>query len=97
MELFFKSEKLNEDGMVIDFGLVKDICKKIINKFDHSLILDIGDKSCKTLRKNAIIFKSPPTAECMAKYFFDRIKKEINILSKVRVHETDTGWAEYEE
>jgi 6-pyruvoyl-tetrahydropterin synthase len=38
-----------------------------------------------------------PTAENMAKFFFERVKESFPELCKVRVHETDTGYAEYKE
>ncbi|MBT9138971.1 MAG: 6-carboxy-5,6,7,8-tetrahydropterin synthase [Syntrophomonadaceae bacterium] len=96
LELFFRSDHLNEDGMVIDFGLVKDLLRPLLEEFDHRLILDKADDT-KELRPHAFIFPYSPTAENMAKYIFDKVKKIFPAVSKVRVHETETGWAEYEQ
>ncbi len=94
VELFFQSKKLNKDGMVIDFGLVKVVAGELIDKFDHSLI--VSNKSrleCSGTR--IIIVPYNPTAENMAHDFYVRIKKKIPKLFKVRVHETSSGYAEY--
>ena len=78
-----KNAVLNGVGFVYDYrGL--DIIKKWIDEhLDHQHLNHVLDFN--------------PTAENMAKDIYDHVKKLINTLSKVRIHETATGWAEYYE
>lgn len=114
VEVFLQSETLNEDGMVIDFGQLKDRLSDIFGLFDHMTVLSDKDKSTGHIRQAEIsamydlgILTVPwnPTAENMAKAFYEKIAEILYRnedmrcaeLVKVRVHETETGWAEYEE
>ena len=102
VELFISTDEFNADGMVIDFGEVKDWVMPLINSWDHSLILHEKDPIIKKKmlgRQYKIAkVKFNPTAEHMAEYIYGYV---FNIMPsridniKVRVHETDTGWAEY--
>ncbi|MHA1621617.1 MAG: 6-carboxytetrahydropterin synthase QueD [Candidatus Heimdallarchaeaceae archaeon] len=100
VELFIEAEKLNEDGMVIDFGLIKKLIKPIIDEWDHKLILHSINHSTPEAK---VLVPFNPTAENMAIYLYDRSNhamyaecQKYNIsISKVRVHETDSGYAEY--
>ena len=101
-ELFFTSEELNKDGMVIDFGEVKQRIGKYIESWDHCLVMssNMSQEYLKTLKKynkNFKIVNYNPTAENMAKDMFDYVKKYIPELEMVRLYETATGWAEYYE
>ena len=103
LEVFFKSDKLNNDGMVIDFGEIKERLKNLVDEFDHALVLNETDPVLKLFEQcetKIVKINYNPTAECMTKDFYDRIKKLLihysNIqLVKVRLHETNTGYAEY--
>lgn len=111
VEVFIQAEDLNCDQMVLDFGKLKDMTAGLWHKWDHSLTLPEQMKGLVNERVNGkpILYSSKnPTAEWMAKEFFDVINKSVIALTdvsdnfigkllKVRVHETDTGWAEYEE
>lgn len=108
VEIFLTSERLNSDGMVIDFGQVKAWIKDYMDSWDHALVVpaSFGNKRIATLRKTnkrLLVMRHNPTAERMAEDMFFQIEKELSMraiaptvsLLKVRVHETDTGWAEY--
>ena len=105
LEVFFKSDTLNKDGMVIDFGEIKERLKQLVDDFDHALVLNEKDPVLKLFDQcltKIVKVNYNPTAECMTKDFYDRIKYLImnfgNVqLVKVRLHETDTGFAEYSE
>jgi len=86
--LCFKSNVLDEDtGMILNFYEIKNIFNKYIdNIFDHKNLNDIYNF------KNKI-----PTAENMAKVFYDIIKEKLGDLYAVEVYETDTAVAIYEE
>lgn len=107
VEVILKSKKLNKDGMVCDFGELKDVISSIFVDYDHSIIIpeSLAEKvNDSILAKDAIIVDWNPTAENMAKYFYGMIKEEMLVygiedvkLHKVIVHETKTGWASYQE
>lgn len=110
LEVILGSEELNEDGMVIDFGQLKELMQKHLEQFDHQIVIcdkdnkvikQIGDEDGEELGYLFVPFN--PTAENMAKYFYDILQvhfykneeiRHIQIVA-VRVHETETGYAEY--
>ena len=70
---------LNEDGIVVDFGEVKKVVKKeILDKYDHKYLNDFFDN---------------PTAEIMAKDFYDVLKLDLKIV-RLRLWETPNSYAE---
>lgn len=109
IEVFFRSNELNEGGMVVDFGRVKDLINDYIQSFDHALILStvryaLSEKELKKWNKKMMVVSYNPTAELMARDIYNNIKEIIlktnldsRILHKVRFHETVSGWAEYKE
>ena len=99
-------EHLNDAGMVIDFKLLKKILHETIEeRYDHSCILKSSDPLCSTVSTNCKkvhIVDSNPTAEWMAKHFYDTISGAladsdpgIEVVS-VAVQETDKNIAVYE-
>lgn len=98
-----KNDTTNSDeGMVIDFGVIKRIVKtNIVDVFDHALVLN--EKS--NINANELPFankfiKTPfqPTCENMLPYFAQIIKKELpnNIkLHSLFLRETPTSYAEW--
>jgi 6-pyruvoyltetrahydropterin/6-carboxytetrahydropterin synthase len=88
VEVTVKGKDLDELGMLVDFSTVKRSLKDILEELDHRLINDLVEFT--TLN---------PTAENLAKYLFDYMRKTFFevALDKVRVYETPDAWAEYEE
>lgn len=102
LELFFSSNTLDSTGMICDFKKIKDKLNSYIAEWDHSVVMSVNMPeeylTCLTkFNKNLKITKYNPTAENMTKDMFDYIKKLIPSCVKVRLHETDTGYAEYSE
>lgn len=108
VEVFLVSERLDDSGMVLDFGIISESVKNLFEMWDHSLVLhDTISKeehtSLAVHNKKIILVDFNPTAENMAKFFFEYIDKLLFssikgrdiVLEKVRVHETATGYAEY--
>lgn len=97
---------LNEAGMVIDFKLLKKILKECIEDvYDHSCILKSTDPISGTIVNNCNkvhIVSENPTAEWMAKHFYEAIQSELNkvdphvVVTSVEVQETDRNIAIYE-
>lgn len=105
MEVFISHKELNEDGMVMDFGRVKARIAPIIGEFDHACIISFTNTKMKSfLQENKykyFVMKQNPTAENMCKYFYTEIfnvlSPKLNYKLKIRLHETETGYAEYTE
>lgn len=104
VEVIISSFNLNKDNMVLDFKKLNTIVKPLINKWDHAIILCKDDKKfinfCKRNKMKYVLLDFNPTAEGMAYHvtnFLHNKLKNMDIENiKVRIHETDTGWAEYE-
>ena len=102
LELFFESQDLDNTGMIIDFTKIKDKIKDYVDSWDHCLVMPdmMATEYLQVLKlfnKNLKIVSYNPTAELMSHDIFNHIKIIIPQLCKVRLHETDTGYAEYEE
>lgn len=104
VEVFFKSNKLTDYGMVIDFGDMKGNVGNLIDMFDHSW--HYWNKESEEFKEfihqtNQRWVELPfsPTAENYAIFFLKYIRtmifdnKDAECVA-VRVHETDTGYAE---
>ncbi len=80
VEVFIKSETLDELGMVADFAVVKQKLKDYLMELDHKCLNDLA------------YFKTvPPTTENIARYIyqgFSRIITPLKLL-KVRVWESE--------
>ena len=91
-------------GMVMDFGDLKKIVRKIIvEPFDHALVLrsDVSESLVEELKKNyekVILLDYQPTSEMMLNDFAQRIKTELpgNVeLKYLLLRETVTSYAEW--
>jgi len=109
IELILQSEKLNDDMMVLDFGKLADTIKKqIMEKYDHALFMPKQFPNeyldmLKKYNKRLTITDVNPTCEIFAEDIYHFVKNQLLTinpdikLKKVRFHETDTGYADYEE
>lgn len=92
-------------GMVIDFGDLKRIVnQEIIDKFDHSLVLNESQKDEIIQVKDSPLFERyyllpyQPTCENMVADFAKRIQKNLPKgiqLFSLKMHETATSYAEW--
>ena len=100
-EVTLEGENLNCDGMILDFGEMKDkLDKPFLDKWDHAFIMYKEDPALDTMRKLAIEHKwrflvtdYNPTAENMAYHIFRHCVEQQLPVVEVRVQETLTGWA----
>lgn len=75
----FTAEKLDDLGMVVDFGDIKKILGKWIDdNWDHNTILhvedkELGDNIANITKQNIYYLPYNPTAENMAKYILEEI------------------------
>ena len=105
VEVFFSMDVLDTTGMVMDFGQMNVPVKEIINRWDHALIMPIMFPqdylvALKRFNKKLVVVNWNPTAERMAAHLLHEIRDafprcRISVI-KVRVHETETGYAEAE-
>lgn len=110
VEVFFTSQGLDTGQMVYDFGLTKGTIKDLIDSFDHAYSAwnKESDKFLNFIKQNSaryILMPVSPSAEMyslMLFYIIDKIlqntrfgngEKDVQLHS-VRVHETETGYAE---
>jgi 6-pyruvoyltetrahydropterin/6-carboxytetrahydropterin synthase len=81
-------EQLDVTGLLVDFLEVKRLMGAVIDYLDHRFINDL-----------APFDEINPSAENIAKYFYDRVAGGIDTnavrISKVKVWETDTSSAVY--
>ncbi len=66
-------------GMVMDFKMLKEIVKPIIDEYDHKFF------TTESYGKN-------PTAENFANDIFWKIREKTLLVTKVRLWETDSGY-----
>ena len=86
-------EQLEPNGLLLDFKLLKRILQPTIQYLDHNMINDLEPFTTVN-----------PSAENLAKYFFDRTAAELLEMTTGRVRvkdctiwETDTSFARYYE
>ena len=95
------AEEGQERGMVVDFKVLKEALSALTEEFDHSLIIEAG--SLKEETKKALLGEEfrllelpfRPTAENLARYFYEKIEKQGYEVMLVKVYETPNNCASY--
>ncbi len=75
IEVFFRVEQLEKSGISIDFTEIKAYLKKILP--DHQVLNEI--------------YSFSPSAENLAKYFFEKIKKKYPVVKVILWESEDAG------
>ena len=85
--------ELDEAGLLLDFKLLKQVMRPVIDRIDHQMLNDLEPFT-----------ELNPSAENIARYFFDETKRQLGEMTKGRVgvkdctiFETDTTAATYYE
>ena len=95
------SNKLDDRGMVFDFGDVKEIVQKWVDeKLDHQMILKKEDPLVKTLKEMKepyYLMDENPTAENLAKLIYHFAKSKKLPIKSVTFWETVSSSATYSE
>ena len=81
VKVILKSEGLNKDGFVQDYGELKPIREWIDSTLDHQNLNDI--------------IPGQTSAENIAKHIFHKFKPQFPFLNAVGVQETKKTWAYY--
>jgi 6-pyruvoyltetrahydropterin/6-carboxytetrahydropterin synthase len=87
-------ESLDEAGMLLDFKLLKQVMRPTVEYLDHRMINDL----------EPFVSAINPSAENLAKYFYEQTSTQLSEMTKGRVrvkdctlYETDTSFARYYE
>jgi 6-pyruvoyltetrahydropterin/6-carboxytetrahydropterin synthase len=88
VEVSVAARRLNKEGIVMDFQLLKQKVEKILKTLDHTFLNDLPYFS-----------RREPSSENIAKYVFDRLKAELKghpaVLKEVTAWESETSSATY--
>jgi 6-pyruvoyltetrahydropterin/6-carboxytetrahydropterin synthase len=93
VEVSVAGEKLDENGMLIDFRELRLMVEEVVQELDHQYLNELS------------FFNQPgketnPTAENIAHYIYRRLKSNLKPglkLVKVNIWESSTAWACYSE
>ncbi|MCP4669226.1 MAG: 6-carboxytetrahydropterin synthase QueD [Deltaproteobacteria bacterium] len=90
VEVCVQGAEPGDDGLLIDFRVIKERTRKVIDALDHEFLNDLEPfKTCN------------PSSENVARHIFDSLSRELNTdiiqVSKVSVWESDTACASYSE
>jgi 6-pyruvoyltetrahydropterin/6-carboxytetrahydropterin synthase len=88
VEVTLSSEKLDDEGLVVDFRVLKGWTDEILEKLDHTFLNELS------------FFKDiNPTSENIAQFIYEKISKKIIAqsyrLHKVAVWESESARAVY--
>ena len=82
VDVIVEGEVPQDKGYLVDYGDIKRAVEPIKQRLDHFVL-------------NEIDGLENPTSEIIAKWVFDRLKRELPILAEVVVHETCTSRCHY--
>jgi 6-pyruvoyltetrahydropterin/6-carboxytetrahydropterin synthase len=90
VEVYVTGEKLEKNGLLIDFKLIKKATKKALNELDHEFLNELD------------AFKAiNPSSENIARHIFMELSREVNTedikVSRVTTWESDSACASYTE
>ena len=90
VEVHVVGEELGEDGLLVDFRLIKRTTKEVIDRLDHEFLNELD------------AFKEiNPSSEHIARFIFESLSKPLNNnkvrISKVTAWESDSASASYTE
>ncbi|MBM4284868.1 MAG: 6-carboxytetrahydropterin synthase QueD [Deltaproteobacteria bacterium] len=88
VEVFLQGQRLDETGLLRDFGVVKARTREVLEEVDHKFLNDLP------------AFRNQnPSSENLARYLFERLVPLLNgdgvQVSRVNVWESDTSCAAY--
>jgi 6-pyruvoyltetrahydropterin/6-carboxytetrahydropterin synthase len=88
VEVFLRGDRLDDTGLVRDFGVVKAKTREVLGELDHQYLNDLP-----------IFRQQNPSSENLARYLFERLGTALNDggvqVCRVNVWESDTSCASY--
>lgn len=82
VEIVLEGDVPPQRGYLVDFTDVKAAAAPLIGQLDHQMLNDVAGLEI-------------PTAENIARWFYERLKPRLPQLAAVRLHETEGNCAEY--
>lgn len=90
VEVYVTGSKLEENGLLMDFGLIKKAAQEVLDGLDHQFLNDL--EAFNTIN---------PSSENIARYIFQSLALKLDSeqvrVSKVTAWESDTACASYME
>lgn len=88
IEVYVEGPELGEDGLLIDFKVIKQATGKIIERLDHKFLNELEE------------FKDiNPSSENIARLIYEALSRELNgdyiMVSRVAAWESDSACATY--
>jgi 6-pyruvoyltetrahydropterin/6-carboxytetrahydropterin synthase len=88
VEVYLQGDRLDEAGLVKDFGVVKARTREVLQELDHTYLNELPG-----------FRQQNPSSENLARYLYDRLAAALNNdsvrVSRVSVWESDTSCASY--
>jgi 6-pyruvoyltetrahydropterin/6-carboxytetrahydropterin synthase len=88
VEVCVEGERLNDAGVLVDFGILKGYVKEIMARLDHRFLNELPD-----------LENIPPSSENLAVYIAENLQAMIDepgvVVSKVTTWESDDACATY--
>ncbi len=88
VEVTVASSRLNHEGIVIDFKILKQKVEKVLKTLDHTFLNDLPFFS-----------EEEPSSENIARYIFNQLRRELKgasaTLKKVTAWESENACATY--
>jgi 6-pyruvoyltetrahydropterin/6-carboxytetrahydropterin synthase len=89
IQVTLQGAELDSIGLLVDFVQVKKLLQTVVDRVDHQFLNDL-----------APFDKLNPSAENIARYFYDEISSGLNrdgrvTLRRIKIWETDTTSATY--
>jgi 6-pyruvoyltetrahydropterin/6-carboxytetrahydropterin synthase len=88
VEVFLRGDRLDQAGLLMDFGAIKARTRELLEEIDH-----------KYLNELPAFRDQNPSSENLARYLYERLAAALNrdsvLVSRVNVWESDTSCASY--
>ena len=101
LEVDMEAASLDADGMVVDFGQMREVVKGWVDAhLDHKMLLSRGDQALPALTalgEPLFLLDDNPTAENICKLVFHEARRQGLQVVEVRLWETPTSRASYRE
>lgn len=78
------ADELDPNGLLMDFAELKKLLRAVVGRLDHRFINDLPPFDAIN-----------PSAENLARYFFDEISRDESRVREVKFWETETACATY--
>lgn len=89
VEVCVSGEKLDDTGLLMDFGVIKKYTAQVMEELDHKFLNELS----------AFNDKTPPSSENIAYYIASRLRQMITVpgirVSRVSAWESDDACATY--